>query len=304
MKLKEFIEVVAAGNNDNVIDGTLYGQELLPYKDIIKKCDEFSGCDSLDILTMSLVKGNNGEIYTTQTIKLSDLMKFKGRCYLLSLALTPTMYDPKKLLTPVKNGAGISPTIYNPETFEPYKHIILTWSPEMAQDLSGTNHEDTIKNDIRMLLDDVLANPTEYQIKGDRGVMVRGLFEEIEGSDTTKKSYDIDLNANKPEDVGYKVFYLEQKVIKPGEIELKLNNKVIPSHLKDKFIDEVGTDPKVITEKIIDDFLENQGLNRYTGRLAEILKKNKEVEDKMAELDKYHIDVKKLMELTKESKND
>jgi hypothetical protein len=100
------------------------------------------------------------------------------------------------------------------------------------------------------------------------------------------------------------VFYLEQKVIKPGEIELKLNNKVIPSHLKDKFIDEVGTDPKVITEKIIDDFLENQGLNRYTGRLAEILKKNKEVEDKMAELDKYHIDVKKLMELTKESKND
>ncbi len=35
-----------------------------------------------------------------------------------------------------------------------------------------------------MLLDDVLANPEEYQIKGDRGVMVRGIFEIDE---TTKK---------------------------------------------------------------------------------------------------------------------
>jgi hypothetical protein len=184
MKLKEFIEVVVAGNNDNVTGVTLYGEQLLPYKDIIKKCDEFSGCDELIILTMPVAKGNNGEIYSAQTIKLSDLMKFKGRCYLLSLDLTPTMYNPNKLLTPVKNGAGISPTFYNPETFEPYKHIILTWSPEMAQDLSGVNPEDTLKNNIRMLLDDVLANPAEYQIKGDRGVMIRGIFEIDE---TTKK---------------------------------------------------------------------------------------------------------------------
>jgi hypothetical protein len=91
-------------------------------------------------------------------------------------------------------------------------------------------------------------------------------------------------------------------VIKPGEIELKLNNKIIPSHLKNKFIDEVGTDPKIITEKIIDEFLENQGINRYTGRLAEILKKGKEVEDKIYEVEKYHKEVKKMMKLKKESK--
>ena len=182
MTLKEFIEVVEAGNNDNVINGTLYGQDLLPYKDIIKKCDEFSGCDELIILESPQPFGK--KLSTPSTISLGNDTKFIKTSYLLSVALTPTIYDPKKLLTPVKNGAGISPTIYNPETFEPYKHIILTWSPEMVQDLSGANHEDTLKNNIRMLLDDVLANPTEYQIKGDRGVMVRGVFEIDE---TTKK---------------------------------------------------------------------------------------------------------------------
>ena len=313
MKLKEFLEVALLGKKDNpnltnqtFVDETcLYGNELDKYKNIIKECDEFAKCDSLDILTMPLVKGKNGEIYTTNTIKLSDLTEFKGRCYLLSLGLTPEMYDPSRLLKPVKNGAAIGPTIYDPSTFEPRKHILLTWSPEMAQDVSGANDELTLRNDIHKLLDDVLDNPEEYKTKGLRGVLVRGLFEVIDnndGSDVDRKVYELDLTASKPDDVGYAVYYLEQNVVKPGEIELRLNNKIIPSHLKDKFIDEVGTDPKIITEKIIDEFLENQGINRYTGRLAEILKKGKEVEDKIYEVEKYHKEVKKMMKLKKESK--
>jgi hypothetical protein len=314
MKLKEFLEVALLGKKDNpnltnqtFVDETcLYGNELDKYKNIIKECDEFAKCDSLDILTMPLAKGKYPDkIYTTNTIKLSDLMEFKGRCYLLSLGLTPEMYDPSRLLKPVKNGAAIGPTIYDPSTFEPRKHILLTWSPEMAQDVSGANDELTLRNDIHKLLDDVLDNPEEYKTKGLRGVLVRGLFEVIDnndGSDVDRKVYELDLTASKPDDVGYKVFYLETNVIKHGEIELRLNNKIIPSHLKDKFIDEVGTDPKIITEKIIDEFLENQGINRYTGRLAEILKKGKEVEDKIYEVEKYHKEVKKMMKLKKESK--
>ena len=314
MKLKEFLEVALISKKDNpmltndkFVDETcFYGNELDKYKNIIKECDEFAKCDSLDILTMPFVKGKNNEkIYTPNTIKLSDLTEFKGRCYLLSLAITPEMYDPNQLIKPVKNGAAMGPTIYDQLTFEPRKHILLTWSPEMAQDMSGTNDELTLRNDIHKLLDDVLDNPEEYKTKGMRHVLVRGLFEVIDnndGSEVDRKVYDLDLTANKPEDVGYKVFYLETNVIKPGEIELKLNNKIIPSHLKNKFIDEVGTDPKIITEKIIDEFLENQGINRYTGRLAEILKKGKEVEDKIYEVEKYHKEVKKMMKLKKESK--
>ncbi len=217
------------------------------------------------------------------------------------------MYDPSQLLKPVKNGAAIGPVIYDPITFEPRKHILLTWSPEMVQDISVTNNELMLRNDIHKLLDDVLDNPEEYKTKGVRSVLVRGLFEVIDkndGSEVDRKVYDIDLTVNKPEDVGYQVFYLEQNVVKHGEINLELKHKVIPSHLKDKFIHEVGTDPKLITEELIDNFLENQGINRYTGRLAEILKKNKEVEDKIAKVEEYHKKMKKNMKLKEKDKND
>jgi len=50
--------------------------------------------------------------------------------------------------------------------------------------------------------------------------------------------------------------------------------------------------------------LENQGINRYTGRLAEILKKNKEVEDKIAKVEEYHKKMKKNMKLKEKDKND
>jgi hypothetical protein len=46
----------------------------------------------------------------------------------------------------------------------------------MAQDMSGINKELTFKNDIHKLLDDVLDNPEEYKVKGERGIMVRGVF--------------------------------------------------------------------------------------------------------------------------------
>jgi len=199
MKLKELIEIVELSRNDNGLhmDNLLYGKDLEKYKKIIMNTDEFKECDSLEILEHPLVKDKNGEILTTSTVKLSDVMTFKGKCYLLSLALTPEMYDPNQLIKPVKNGAAMGPTIYDPMTFEPRKHILLTWSPEMAQDLSGTNDELTLRNDIHKLLDDVLDNTEEYQTKGFRGVLVRGLFEVIEDSgDTEVNHYYIDLKKN------------------------------------------------------------------------------------------------------------
>ena len=242
MKLKELIEIVELSRNDNglYMDNLLYGKNLEKYKKIIMNTDEFKECDSLEILEHPLVKDKNGEILTTSTVKLSDVMTFKGKCYLLSLTLTPEMYDPIKAFEPVKNGASISPTVYDPMTFEPRKHILLTWSPEMAQDLLGTNNEGTLRNDIHKLLDDVLNNPEEYQTKGFRGVLVRGLFEVIEdGGDTEVNHYYIDLKKN--------------------ESDAKETNE----------------------------------------RLVNILKKNKEMEDRIAAEEKYQIEIRKLMKLKK-----
>ena len=86
MKLEELLEValISKKNNPNLlsvserfVDETcLYGNELDKYKDIIKECDEFAKCDSLDILTMPLVKGKNGEIYnvgSSEQISIKNL---------------------------------------------------------------------------------------------------------------------------------------------------------------------------------------------------------------------------------------
>ena len=316
MKLKEFLEVALLGKKDNpnqynetFVDETcLYGKELDKYKNIIKECDEFAKCDSLDILTMPLVKGKyNGKIYTPNTIKLSDLMEFKGRCYLLSLALTPEMYDPSRLIKPVKNGAAMGPTIYDPTDFTPRKHILLTWSPEVVQDILNIDTEQEQRQILHKLLDDVLDNPDEYKTKGLRYVLVRGLFEVIDnndGSEVISNVYDLDLTASKPEDVGYKVFYLEQNVVKPGEIELRLNNKIIPSHLKDKFINEVGIDPKLITEELIDNFLANNDVPKPwdMSRLKDLLAKNKEVEDRISEIEKKDSLLREFVSKTKKTK--
>jgi hypothetical protein len=241
MKLKEFLEVALIGeeNESNLgfEENVIYGKDLLKYKQLINECDEFVKCESLDILTMQLVKGKNGEIYTPYTIKLSDLMEFKGRCYLLSLGLSPKMYNPNQLLKPVKNGAAIGPTIYDPLTFEPRKHILLTCSPEVVQDILNIDTEQEQRQILHNLLDDVLDNPEEYKTKGFREVLVRGLFEVIDkndGSENITKSYGIDLIQN----------------ISDGK--------------------------------------------KTADRLDDILKKNKEVEDRISVCEKYHEKIKKL----------
>ena len=316
MKLKEFLEVAVLSkkNTLNLINPTfvdetcLYGEELDKYKNIIKECDEFTKCDSLDILTMPLVKGKKDKIYTTETIKLSDLIEFKGRCYLLSLSLTPEMYDPSQLIKPVKNGAAMGPTMYDPLTFEPRKHILLTWSPEITQDILGLDTEKEQRQVIHKLLDDVLDNPEEYKTKGTRHVLVRGLFEVVDkydGSEVVTNHYDVDLTANKREDVGYLVYYVEHNVVKPGEIKLEIKKRVIPPHLKDKFISEVGVEPAKITEKMIDDFLEFNNIPKPwdMSRLKDLLAKNKEVEDRISSMEKNDSVLREMISKSKITRN-
>ena len=313
MKLKEFLEVAVLSkkNTLNLINPTfvdetcLYGEELDKYKNIIKECDEFAKCDSLDILTMPLVKGKKDKIYTTETIKLSDLMEFKGRCYLLSLSLTPEMYDPSQLIKPVKNGAAIGPVVYDPLTFEPRKHILLTWIPEMVQDILGLDTEKEQRQVIHKLLDDVLDNPEEYKTNGTRHVLVRGLFEVVDnGEQVTTNTYDVDLLKQNREEVGYLAYYLEENVVSPGEIKLEIKKKLIPPHLKDAFILEVGTEPAKITEKMIDNFLEFNNVPKPfdNNRLRDILAKNKDVEDRVSKIEKHDSKVKQMIKESKYGK--
>jgi hypothetical protein len=152
--------------------------ELELIKEELLKCDEFSMCEGIEFMEFP-VHIIDQKTYTSQTMKLADDTKFIGKVYLYNLSLSPEMYDPNLLLNPVKNGASIGPTIYDPIEFTPRKHILLTWNPEMAQDISGINKELTFKNDIHKLLDDVLENPEEYKVKGERKILLRGVCETV-----------------------------------------------------------------------------------------------------------------------------
>jgi hypothetical protein len=229
MKLKELL-TNTFGENVSYPNDQFRKLELESLKEELLKCDEFSECEGIEFMDIP-VQEIEGKTYSAQTMKLGDNTKFDGKVFLYNLSFTPEMFDPNSLHTPVKNGALITPALYDPMTFEPTKKIVLTWSPEMAQDMSGINKELTFKNDIHKLLDDVLDNPEEYKVKGERGIMVRGVFK-TKSVDRKEPPY---LTGTPIDPDGYMAFYLEKCAL-GGETNLIMKQKVIPKKLKEEFI--------------------------------------------------------------------
>ena len=259
MKLEEFVTKIydeRPGLDMTPNFGPILNSKVLEeVKDELLKFDVFSECDDLEIVHYPTFKVGDDKVLTTQTFKYKEGMKFKGKGYLYSISLTPELYDPSKMLEPVKNGAAISPAIYNPITFEPTKHILLTWSPEMAQDLSVTKDETTLRNDIHKLLDDVLDNPEEYRMKGTRHIMIRGVFEVTNEDINLEPNYLVG-KSSQPE--GYLVFYMVKEEGENNEVNMALKQKLIPSNLKDKFIERFNYGGTIgeMSEEEINQFLE------------------------------------------------
>jgi hypothetical protein len=259
MKLEEFVTKIYEERPElgmtPLFDPILNSKVLEEVKDELLKFDAFSECDDLEIVHFPTFKLEDDKVLTTQTYKYSEGIKFKGKCYLYSISLTPELYDPSKILEPVKNGAAISPAIYNPMTFEPTKHILLTWSPEMAQDLSVNKDETTLRNDIHKLLDDVLDNPEEYRMKGTRHIMMRGIFEIVGDERNFEPNYLVG-KSSQPE--GYLVFYMTKEEGEDNEVNMALKQKLIPYNLKDKFIERFNYrgEIKEMSEEEINQFLE------------------------------------------------
>lgn len=230
MKLKELLqrfEQSITFTNDQ-----LRRLELEPIKEEILNCEEFSECQNLDFIDYPTVEVD-GTVCTVQTIKYSDSMRFLGDVFIYNISFTPEMYDPNRILTPVKDGAAVGPTIYDPMDFTPKRHILLTWNPEMAQDLLGANTEHEQRQLIHNLLDNVLDNPEEYKVKGERGILIRGIFRVRKLEDNNPPF----LVGNTMEQGGYMAFYMEETLDQTtNELNLTLKSKPIPRHLKDEFI--------------------------------------------------------------------
>ena len=279
MKLQELInEILSLGELKNkkgyavnvtgLTDNTIYGEDLEPYVDRIKQCEEFSECDEIVIMKFPVTTDEQGKSVSTKTYKVVPQQKFKGKCYLLSLALTPEMFDPKKIHEPVLDGACITPTLYDPETFTPRKKIVLEFSPEAAQDnliyaygnpsmindFENTNQEQ-LKRKLHETIDKIFDNPEMYQVKGEKGVMVRGAFEVVESPSGIENSKLFGLETEKETHFSTFFFEKDEENSKDGEHNLKLSKMDIPIDLREKYMEELGPKSIHVKREEIEEFL-------------------------------------------------
>ena len=274
MKLQELLlEIFSSGEYPKVnsrfgiVDETIYGEDLEQFKERILQTEEFSECEELIILKYPTVE-LDGEVKLAETRKLGENQKFKGKCYLLSLALTPEMFDPKTIYTPVLDGACITPTMYDPTTFEPKKKIVLEFSPEMAQDQyiyavgspsmieeAEKNVESIIGKQLHETLDKILDNPELYRVKGEKGLLVRGYFEEIHSPSGVEKTDLVGINPEKQTHMMAYFFEKDEKNSKEGQVNLKLSSMAIPIELSDKYAEELGTKSVNVTREEVEEFL-------------------------------------------------
>jgi len=285
MKLQELInEIFSSGelknkkgylvNVNGLTDNTIYGEELEPYLERIKQCEEFSECEEIVIMKIPVTLDENNKNIQTKNYKVLTNHKFKGKCYLLSLYLTPEMFDPKKIHEPVLDGACITPTIYNPITFEPKKKIVLEFSPEISQDQTiyafgnpsmindvENTQQEQLRKRLHETLDKIFDNPEIYQVKGEKGVIVRGMFEVVESESGIEKTELFGLKTDKITHASVFFFEEDLKNSKEGQINMKLSKIDIPIELKEKYESELGLKSIHVTRKEIEDFLEKNKTN-------------------------------------------
>ena len=260
MKLKVLLEDVFKDGEINSYDTlssigiknyTLYGEkELSVIKEKLLDCEEFSEVTELELVSTPVISVD-GNPLMVQSFKISDGVKLMGKGYLLSVMLSPEMYDPNKVNEPVKDGACITPTFYNAETFEPTKKIVLTYSPERPANEMGS--EELIRQELHDLLDKVFDNPEEYVVKGERGVLVRGVFEvaNTPGSGTKVQNLSGIINKQNSIPDHFLVFYLK----KVDEKNIRLEKKVIPIEKKELYLQKFKEE-LIPTEEEINKFLE------------------------------------------------
>jgi len=177
MKIKELL--------DKVIEPHFRNDKMIPkylklYKDQLLKCEEFKDIDDLIIIDepdFTLGDGDLDESFNSKYIKLDSDIKLKGTVYLYGISLTPELFNPCLHLTQFKENALVTPTMYDPKNLTPYQYFMIKWSPEFAQDMIGTGQEPDLRKILHDKLDELIDNQEKYRIKGERGVMIRGVFD-------------------------------------------------------------------------------------------------------------------------------
>jgi hypothetical protein len=147
----------------------------------LQNCDEFYECH-LILNEMPYVPKTYGDIGVKMVNNhtLYEGNKYTGATYLNDISLTPTMYDPSEIGKEVLDGCSISPVMYKPENFTPYRRITLNYELEQTKLLDGRFQDILSENEMReklhRRLDSLLDDNKKYEPKGIRRIMLRGVF--------------------------------------------------------------------------------------------------------------------------------
>ncbi len=258
-------------NDNNFIAGLnnfsfneIRGDELKKiYKDL-KKTREFKDCEliivdtpqlhfsDIDLEKKHIMLEKMGSLKTKtklcESVKLGNINRFKKKCYLCSLTLSPEVFSPEDLNKEVKDGASISTLIYNPINFEPHKILKL----KINHDELAYNKKEIIKN-AQKLVEDIINNSEEYTPKGNRHIIFRGVFQHLECDEDLYEKDDFNYIID-DEKSYFMAYYLSTEIQGGGVINTVLKHKPIPYYLKETFQEQFrGVD---LTEGIINNFLE------------------------------------------------
>jgi hypothetical protein len=240
MKLKELVTGLIGLNNLNAIHpmdrDILKGDALESIRDKLMLCEEFSNVESLEIMHQPVVENTNGKVFSSNTFKLSDDFLFGKRVLLHSIAMGPEIYDPYTVHSPIRDGACITPIMYDPVSFKPKRTICIEFSPEEIQDnlIVGENKIKELCDLFKM----VLESPEDYRVRGERPILVRGIFNKFsdEKDGLTEEMGTLIL------DIGEQTFFtascIETTLISENELKSNLTQVFIPKRLKEKFMEE------------------------------------------------------------------
>jgi len=155
-------------------------------EDLLKEHLSFGKVEWME-LPAGLIKNSKGEevAVVAKTRKIDDEPtedKSDKTLYLYKVLYSPVIYDPIDLHRPVKDSMVMSPLLYNPHTYEPYRTLAISWKPEdlfYEKEIQPITWEDE-KAYLREKLEILLANPEDYKPKGRRALMIRFALDKTE----------------------------------------------------------------------------------------------------------------------------
>lgn len=166
--LKDYFDQHGPTTLKNFSDYVLLPEQLTQLREMLSECDEFAdvqvdiipklifgkpkreitGYDEEGVPTFNIaMSAESPEGEKVITVKFGERIKFAPVVKLYEISLTPEIFDPKDFYNLPMDTAYITPITYDPETFKPKKQIIITFSPEQAQD----NAIKQLRNELREL---------------------------------------------------------------------------------------------------------------------------------------------------------